>query len=124
MAYNATLKIYNEYFCIIRLMSDGPRKSKANTVLWLFQKCKGFLQDTIINFRDNLEEEILTRAENEALESDLMLCLGTTLMVTPANRLVKKGKRPLRLVICNRSVVTQKFYAMILNERLHSIQLA
>lgn len=64
--------------------------------------CSGYLIDTIINFRDHLEEEILSRAETEAGQSDLILCLGTTLMVTPAADLVDmaKGKQP--LVICNR----------------------
>lgn len=64
--------------------------------------CRGYLMDTIINFRDNLEEEILHRAEVEACQSDLILCLGTTLTVTPAADLVDsaKGKQP--LIICNR----------------------
>ncbi|KAK7495847.1 hypothetical protein BaRGS_00012837 [Batillaria attramentaria] len=64
--------------------------------------CCGYLMDTIINFRDNLEEEILDRARAEAGQSDLILCLGTTLTVTPAADLVDmaKGKQP--LVICNR----------------------
>lgn len=60
--------------------------------------------DTIINFGDDLEEEIFERATANAKMSDLMLCLGTTLTVTPANELVEVGKKPLRLVICNRYV--------------------
>ena len=58
--------------------------------------------DTIINFRDNLEDVIYEGAVSESQACDLMLCLGTTLMVTPANELVEMGKRPLRIVICNR----------------------
>ena len=68
------------------------------------QKCDGFLMDTIINFRDNLEEAILDRAYEHARKCDLMLCLGTTLTVPPANDLVEVGQQPLRIVICNRQV--------------------
>jgi len=64
--------------------------------------CKGFLKDTIINFGDNLEEQIFSNAEEHAAKSDLCLCLGTTLRVTPACELVESGQEPLRLVICNR----------------------
>ena len=58
--------------------------------------------DTIINFRDHLEEDILNRAYEHAENCDLMLSLGTTMTVTPANELVEIGKEPLRIVICNR----------------------
>jgi len=66
------------------------------------QGCKGQLIDTIINFRDNLEEEIFSTAQEHAQRCDLMLCLGTTMTVTPANELVEMGQQPLRIVVCNR----------------------
>lgn len=58
--------------------------------------------NTIINFGDYLEGHILGRAEENAKEADLVFCLGSTLMVSPANSLVEMGKKPIRLVICNR----------------------
>ena len=58
--------------------------------------------DTIINFRDLLGEEILERARQNSKQCDVMLCLGTTLQVTPACHLVKKMKDRRKLVICNR----------------------
>lgn len=64
--------------------------------------CKGFLKDTIINFGDNLEEEILNQAFEHAQRCDLMICLGSTLTVTPANELVEVIQKTGRLVICNR----------------------
>lgn len=64
--------------------------------------CRGFLMDSIINFGDMLEDEISERADHHACQCDLMLCLGTTLQVTPASDLVELGKHPLRLIICNR----------------------
>ena len=72
----------------------GRRCEQAN--------CKGYLKDSIINFGDNLEEEILTNAEIHARKADLCLSLGTTMQVTPACELVKMGQQPLRLVIVNR----------------------
>ena len=64
--------------------------------------CKGFLKDSIINFRDDLDEAILTTAKTHAQKADLCLSLGTTMQVTPACHLVTMGQKPLRLVIVNR----------------------
>lgn len=71
-------------------------------LLYISQGCRGFLCDSIINFRDNLEDDIFTTAAEHSQESNLMLCLGTTMTVTPANELVEMGQQPQRLVICNR----------------------
>lgn len=60
--------------------------------------------NTIINFGDYLESHVLDRAEQNARQADMFVCLGTTLMVSPANSLVKMGRKPNRLVICNRWV--------------------
>ena len=58
--------------------------------------------NTIINFGDLLEEDVINSAEEHAAMSDLVLALGTTLQVSPANSLVERGQTPTRLVICNR----------------------
>lgn len=58
--------------------------------------------NTIINFGDYLESPILERAEDNAKKADIVFCLGSTLMVTPASHLVEMGRKPIRLVICNR----------------------
>ena len=76
----------------------------------LLQGCRGFLEDTIINFRDHLEEAVLDKAMDEASISDTILCLGTTLTVTPACDIVEMapGKQP--LIICNRSGATDPVF--------------
>lgn len=61
--------------------------------------CPGLLRDSIINFSDDLNESILSNAEEVASGSDLMLSLGSTMQVTPACDLVLMGQR---LVIINR----------------------
>ena len=66
--------------------------------------CKGHLLDSIINFGDNLEEDILDKAEQTCSQADFILSLGTTMQVTPACDLVLMGKKPLRLAIVNRQI--------------------
>ena len=64
--------------------------------------CGGHLKDSIINFGDDLQEDVLTTAERVAEQSDLCISLGTTMTVTPACDLVLMGQKPLHLVIVNR----------------------
>ena len=64
--------------------------------------CSGYLKDSIINFGDDLEEMILSRAEEHAGKADVMLSLGSTMQVTPACDLVMRNKKVVRLVIVNR----------------------
>ena len=66
------------------------------------RKCRGYLKDTIINFGDLLDEEIISRAEREAKKNDLCLSLGSSMQVYPACDLVGAGQIPVRLVVCNR----------------------
>ena len=58
--------------------------------------------NTIINFGDDLEDDIYQSAELNAERSDLVLALGSTLQVTPAADLVEMGQEPTRLVLSNR----------------------
>ena len=44
--------------------------------------CGGHLIDTIINFGDNLEEDIMERAEKQAQKADLIISLGSTMAVS------------------------------------------
>ena len=71
----------------------------------LLQGCGGYLMNTIINFGDNLEDDVIDRAEQNACANDMVLCLGTSLRVFPACDFVEMGK-PVRLAICNRYDIT------------------
>ena len=46
--------------------------------------CRGDLKDTIINFNENLDPEILERGELNGQSADLMLAMGSSLRVYPA----------------------------------------
>ena len=59
--------------------------------------------NTIINFGDSLEADVMSCAEQHARANDVVLCLGSTLTVTPACNYVIMGD-PVRLAICNRCV--------------------
>ena len=63
--------------------------------------------DTIINFGDMLEDDILEAATQAATQSDVMLSLGSTMVVTPACDLVLMGEKPTRMIICNRYVLPE-----------------
>jgi NAD-dependent SIR2 family protein deacetylase len=47
-------------------------------------KCGGPLEDSIINFGENLNEEILDQGFFNGGKADLMLAIGSSLRVTPA----------------------------------------
>ena len=49
--------------------------------------CDGDLKDTIINFGETLNLDILDKAGENSASSDLMLCLGSSMRVDPAYRM-------------------------------------
>ena len=49
--------------------------------------CDGDLKDTIINFGESLNYDILDKAGENSANSDLMLCLGSSMRVDPAYRM-------------------------------------
>jgi NAD-dependent SIR2 family protein deacetylase len=68
-------------------------------------KCKGDLADTIINFGENLNETILNLGYAHGYEADLMLCLGSSMRVTPAAEMAEitatRPVNPGKIVIVN-----------------------
>ncbi|CAG9327387.1 unnamed protein product [Blepharisma stoltei] len=64
-------------------------------------QCNGQLKDTIINFGENLEEDIIDRGFRNGAEADLCLAMGSSLRVTPAADIPKNVSKHGRLVIVN-----------------------
>ncbi len=65
--------------------------------------CNGQLKDSIINFGENLLHHVVTKAIQESNKSDVYICLGSSLTVTPAADMPKGvGQREgAKLVIVN-----------------------
>ena len=71
-------------------------------LLFALQGCDGYLMNCIIHFGDSLEKRVLSLAEEQAKRANMVLCLGSSLRVTPACELIDMGLDPRRIVICNR----------------------
>lgn len=64
--------------------------------------CGGDLKDTIINFGENLDSQILEDGYNHGSCADIMLCLGSSLRVNPACDMVgETARRGGKVVIVN-----------------------
>ena len=77
----------------------------AKILMIIPQGCDSYLMNTVINFGDNLESPVIQAAMDNCARKDLMLCLGSSLTVTPAADLVTYGEQPVKVVICNRLVI-------------------
>lgn len=55
--------------------------------------CSGALRDTLLDWEDPLPEEDVARSEEECEKADLVLCLGTSLRIFPANQMPLKAKK-------------------------------
>lgn len=55
--------------------------------------CSGALRDTLLDWEDPLPEADLERSEAECAKADLVLCLGTSLRIFPANQMPLKAKK-------------------------------
>jgi NAD-dependent SIR2 family protein deacetylase len=62
--------------------------------------CSGKLHDTIISFGDNLRDSVVSAAATAATDAQVVLSLGSTMSVSPANQLVTLGGG--KLVTCVR----------------------
>lgn len=55
--------------------------------------CHGDLRDTLLDWEDPLPEDDMARSEEECEQADLVICLGTSLRIFPANQLPLKAKK-------------------------------
>lgn len=56
-------------------------------------ECGGNLHDTLLDWEDPLPENDLDRAEQEADQADLLICLGTSLRIQPVGSLPLRAKQ-------------------------------
>jgi NAD+-dependent protein deacetylase sirtuin 6 len=78
--------------------------------------CNGDLRDTLLDWDDPLPEDDLERSEYHCSNADLVLCLGTSLRIQPANQLPLRAKR---FVIVNlQQTPIDEQAALIIRERV------
>jgi NAD-dependent deacetylase len=87
------------------------------------RRCGGLVKTAVISFGQAMPAEAMARAEAEALNCDLFLVLGSSLVVYPAAGFPLIAKRNgARLVIVNREPTEQDAYAdLVLNEEIGAV---
>jgi len=86
-----------EYFRDFDVQSIGLKETGRRC-----PKCGKALYDVLLDWDDALPEEQLNAAEDHSRESDLMICLGTSLKVQPANKIpLLNQKHGGKMVLCN-----------------------
>jgi NAD-dependent deacetylase len=76
--------------------------------------CGGFLKPATISFGQNLDPAVLDRAHAAALETDLVVALGSTLSVYPAASIpLIAARRGVRYIIINRGPTEHDSYASL-----------
>lgn len=63
--------------------------------------CGGVLKPDVVLFEDALDPETWKKAQVWMLQADVILCVGTSLTVTPANTLIHRRQHDSTLVIIN-----------------------
>lgn len=85
--------------------------------------CRGVLKDTIINFGENLNEAILNKGYDEHARSDLVLVMGSSLRVSPANQMpFGCSENGGNVVIVNLQKTSMDNYAsLVIHERIDKV---
>jgi NAD-dependent deacetylase len=60
---------------------------------YICETCGGFLRPSVVLFGEKLPHEALEAAEQESMKADLMIVLGSSLQVSPANLFPLEAKR-------------------------------
>ena len=85
--------------------------------------CRGDLKDTIINFGENLNEDILNTGFAHGSEADLMVCVGSSMRVNPAAEMAGlTAERGRNLVIINlMKTPLDKYASLVINGRCQAV---
>ncbi|MDC2965259.1 NAD-dependent deacetylase, partial [Gammaproteobacteria bacterium] len=76
------------------------------------QDCKGFIKTATISFGQPMPEKEMMRAQNEAANCDLMVAVGSSLVVYPAATIPLLGKQSgAKFVILNNEPTEMDQYA-------------
>lgn len=86
-------------------------------------RCGGDLYDSVINFGENLKEEVLNGGWEDGTNADLMLSLGSSLRVTPACDIpVEMVENGGKLVIVNlQKTPLDNMAALVIHARIQNV---
>jgi NAD-dependent deacetylase len=77
-------------------------------------QCESILKPDVVLFEEGLPQDIWNEAQNEALEADLILVIGSSLEVYPANTIPQAAIRNgSKLIINNLTATPMDIYADI-----------
>ena len=77
-------KCKKDYMRDFRVREATKNKDHKTSRMCDNKECNGQLHDSIINFGESLNPEIIKGAWDNGVKSDLMLCLGSSMRVAPA----------------------------------------
>lgn len=86
-------------------------------------ECNGNLCDSILNFGEYYDEDLLDKAERTGVKADVMLCLGSSMRVgIPADIVSDCGKRKGKIIIVNlQKTPLDKEAHMIIHARIQVV---
>ncbi len=107
-------------------LADLRAAWEADRTIPACRSCGGIVKTATISFGQQLIPEVLKRAEEETLACDLLLVLGSSLVVYPAASLPLAAKRNgARLAIVNREETEHDRYAdLVLNDEIGPVMSA
>lgn len=86
--------------------------------------CKGDLIDTIINFGESLNEEVYNKGEEMCNNSDLIISMGSSLRVAPANSFAienaKRGKGDLVIINLQKTLM-DKYAKFVIHGKVDDV---
>ena len=82
--------------------------------------CGGDLKDTIINFGEGLDMDIMERAYDNSHLSDLMLCMGSSMRVVPASSMPCQVSGKFVLVNLQKTPIDEAA-SMVIHERIDKV---
>ena len=86
--------------------------------------CGGELKDTIINFGEGLDQDVVRKGFEKSNETDLYICMGSSMRVSPANTMPLEAKmRNAKLVMINlqKTPIDDVFCNLVINEKMDTV---
>lgn len=116
-------KCKKDYMRDFRVREANKTKEHKTSRFCDNNDCKGQLHDSIINFGEPLNPKIIKGAFDDGVAGDLMLCLGSSLRVSPANQIpINMTWNGGKIVIVNlQKTPVDDFAHLIIHARIQTV---